>query len=73
MLFMVFKRHTFMSEEEYKLLCYSKAEAAAIVEEEARLELERAKVANKVRTGTSDMKAAIELGITLEEYRRLVL
>ena len=73
MLFMVFKRYTFMSEEEYKLLCYSKEEAAAIVSEEARLELERAKVANKVRTGTSDMKAAIELGITLEEYRRLVL
>ena len=73
MLLMVFKRHTWMSEEEYKLLCYSKAEAAVIVREEARLELERAKVANKVRTGTSDMKEAIELGITLEEYRRLVL
>ena len=73
MLLMVFKRHTWMSEEEYKLLCYSKAEVAAIVEEEARLELEQAKVANKVRTGTSDMKEAIELGITLEEYRRLVL
>ena len=73
MLLMVFKRHTCMSEEEYKSLCYSKEEAAAIVEEEARMELERAKVANKVRTGTSDMKAAIELGITIEEYGRLVL
>ena len=70
---MVFRRYIRMSEEEYQSLCYSKAEAAAIGRENARLELERASVSNKVRTGTSDMKEAIELGMTLDEYMAMVL
>ena len=62
-----------MSEEEYQSMCYSKEEAAAIVRETARLEVKRAKGINEARTGTADMKEAIELGMTLEEYKAMVL
>ena len=70
---MVFERYIRMSEEEYQSMCYSRAEAAAIVRENARLELERAKAVNEARTGASDIRDAIELGMTLEEYKAMVL
>ena len=73
LLLMVFERYIGMSEEEYQSMCYSRAEAAAIVRENARLELERSKVINKARCAASDMKDARELGMTLEEYRAMVL
>ena len=62
-----------MSNEHYRSVCYSKSEAADIVKKNADMMEKRAIEISKARTGAADMRDAKDLGITLEEYRRLVL
>ena len=62
-----------MSEEEYQSVCYSKEEAASISRETKKLLIERSKVVSNARFNASDAKDARELGMTLEEYRAMVL
>ena len=62
-----------MSNEHYRSVCYSKLEAADIVRKNASMMEKRSKQISKARTGAADMRDAKELGLTIEEYLKLVV
>ena len=62
-----------MSNEHYRSVCYSKSEAADIVKKNADMMEKRAIEISKARTGAADMRDAKELGLTIEEYLKLVV
>ena len=70
---MVFKRIARMSNDHYRTTYYSKKEAAAIVKRNQSRMTDRGRNIYKARTGVSDYKDAKLLGLTIENYRKLMV
>jgi hypothetical protein len=62
-----------MSNEHYRTSYYSKKEAKAIVKRNEDRMTTRGRNIYKARTGVSDYKDAKLLGLTIEDYRKLVV
>lgn len=61
-----------MTIHSWRLYYYSKTEAKAIIEKNARRMNDQAIGRCKARTGISDYREAKELGLTIDEYLNLV-
>ena len=61
-----------MSNNHYRITYYSKEEAEAIVKRNKDMMTDKGRDIYKARTGISDRQAAKELGLTIEEYFKML-
>jgi len=61
------------SQHHYRTTYYSKSEAAAIVRRNEQRMTDEARRICKARRAANDMREAIQLGLTIENYLKLVV
>ena len=61
------------SQHHYRTTYYSKSEAAAIVRRNEQRMTDEARMICKARRAANDMREAIQLGLTIEDYLKLVV
>jgi len=62
-----------MKNQHYRITYYSKEEAEAIVRRNEEMMTSKGRQTYKARTGISDRQEAKKLGLTIEDYLKLVV